>query len=91
MSNRPSHIVSYFHCARCQQAKPSNESMKKWARFNVGLTSTGVEVWCVRHEMLVVHLTAEQLTAMLRTPLQCSCCPLGQHVVTPADGDGRVN
>jgi hypothetical protein len=62
---------------------PANESLEKWARLNVGLTPTGIEVWCVRHRMLVVHFTPAELDDWLGRALQCGCCPEGRHVVTP--------
>lgn len=77
----PKRIITYFHCADCRRQIPANESMEKWTRFNVGITSTGIRVWCVRHRKEVVHLTPEGLTEMLAQPLRCVCCPDGRHIV----------
>lgn len=76
-----SRIITFFHCAECRRQLPINESMEKWTRFNAGLTSTGIEVWCVRHRMLVVHVTPEELRTLLEQPMHCRCCPNGHHVV----------
>ncbi len=77
-------ILSFFNYARCFTEKPGNESMARWARLNVGLTPTGIQVWCVRHRMEVVSLTAASLAEMLETPLQCVCCLNGTHIVMPS-------
>ncbi len=74
-------IVRYFHCAECRRQIPGNETMEKWTRFNVGFTSTGIEVWCVRHRKLVVHFTPDELREVLSQPLECACCPGGRHIV----------
>jgi len=75
-------IITFFTCKACQRQKPSNESMEKWARLNVGITPTGIEVWCVRHRIQVVHLTPEELQKdWLDQPMTCACCPGGSHVV----------
>jgi hypothetical protein len=51
-------IVSFLNCGRCLQEKPSDVSPSEWARLNVGLTPDGsVQVWCVRHNVNVDHMT----------------------------------
>jgi hypothetical protein len=41
-------ITAYFQCARCMQECPSYMSMAEFARFNVGSTAYGIQIWCVR-------------------------------------------
>lgn len=79
----PQRILTYFHCAECRRQIPANESMEKWTRVNVGFTSTGIRVWCVRHRKEVIHVTPEELQRALDSPLKCHCCPHGHHV-TPS-------
>lgn len=76
-------ITTFFTCRRCQEDKPSNESMEKWARLNVGLASEGLQVWCVRHRQEVVHVTPETLRMFLDNRPECQCCPGGRHVAGP--------
>lgn len=51
-------IVSYAHCRQCFAELPDGMSMEEWARLSVGLTPLGLQVWCVRHGMNVVHYKA---------------------------------
>jgi hypothetical protein len=51
-----SRIVAFMHCADCLAEKPDGISPKDWARLSVGYTSTGMQVWCVRHEINIVHV-----------------------------------
>lgn len=76
-------ITTFLTCRRCQQEKPGNESMEKWSRLNVGLTTDGLQVWCVRHRQQVVHVTPEMPRALVEDRPECECCPGGRHVVGP--------
>jgi hypothetical protein len=49
-------IGLYFHCKQCLMEKPRGVSPKDWARLNAGWTKQGVQVWCTRHDLNVVHL-----------------------------------
>lgn len=49
-------ISSYIHCTKCLAEKPDNTSPSNWARLAIGLTKEGLQVWCKRHEMNVVHI-----------------------------------
>jgi hypothetical protein len=44
------HIDMYMHCPRCLDDRPDDVTPSDWARLNVGVTETGVQIWCVRHE-----------------------------------------
>ncbi len=51
------HIFSLWHCKRCHQellagADPE-QSPRDYARFSVGWTEVGFQVWRTRHEMSV--------------------------------------
>jgi hypothetical protein len=35
---------------------PDATAPKDWARLSVGWTKKGLQVWCARHEINVVHL-----------------------------------
>jgi len=49
-------IVRYFHCSKCIDEIPYEESPATWARLNVGFTKQGMQVWCQRHDLNVIHL-----------------------------------
>jgi hypothetical protein len=53
------HIKQFFHCGRCMKERPNGISMQGWARFEVGWTEHGLQVWCVRHNTNVVHIDFE--------------------------------
>lgn len=61
-SNR-NEIVMFFHCGKCldefRTAKGIGESPESYARLSVGFTPRGMQVWCVRHDINVVHVDYE--------------------------------
>jgi hypothetical protein len=65
-------IQLYFHCRRCVLAGSASQ-------IEVGLTSTGLQVWCRLHQMEVGSFTPKQLAEQLLTA-RCECCPNGLHV-----------
>jgi hypothetical protein len=52
-------IGMYFHCRQCFGEKPDGQSMKQWARLEVGYTKIGLQVRCVRHGTNLIHLDFE--------------------------------
>ena len=53
MSNR---IKVFFQCGKCTMEKPAAMAPRDFARFEVGWTVEGLQVWCKRHECNVVAL-----------------------------------
>jgi hypothetical protein len=50
-------IVQFFHCTLCiKEGIPEGESPRTWARFDIGWTKEGLQVWCVRHEANIMHI-----------------------------------
>ena len=49
-------IGMYFHCALCLAEKPANQSPKEWARAQAGFTERGIQVWCNRHDVNILHM-----------------------------------
>ena len=50
-------IVQFIHCSLCiKEGIPDGESPRTWARFDIGWTKEGLQVWCVRHESNVMHI-----------------------------------
>ncbi len=50
----------YVQCLMCVADKPDAFSPREWARFNVIQTMNddrqGLQVWCVRHNVNVMHM-----------------------------------
>ncbi len=49
-------IVQFMHCARCLPYKPPAMSARDWANLEVGFTTLGLQVWCIRCNVNVVHV-----------------------------------
>jgi hypothetical protein len=52
-------IFSYCHCGKCIEewkATKPGVSPAEFARLNVGFTPAGLQVWCVRHNVNVMHI-----------------------------------
>ncbi len=52
-------IEQYFHCKLCMETLPLATSPCDHARFAVGFTSIGLQVWCTRHNVNIVHIDFE--------------------------------
>jgi hypothetical protein len=63
MTNR---IQAFFHCRKCLEEKPPDQSPREWIRIEAGYTKEGVQVWCVRHEINVLDLDFEGLVLLGR-------------------------
>lgn len=51
-----SSITTFFHCRQCMAEKLPGIAPREWARLEVGWTEKGVQVWCVRHNLNVIHI-----------------------------------
>lgn len=49
-------ILQYLHCNQCFKEKPDDISMKDYARYEVGWTPDGLQMWCIRHDCNVMHV-----------------------------------
>lgn len=53
-------ITAFLHCALCVQEwkdhKAVGESPASYARFEIGWTPQGLQVWCRRHNVNVLHV-----------------------------------
>lgn len=52
-------IKKYFHCAKCLDELPKSTSPRDWGQLEIGYTPLGIQVWCKRHEINVVHVDFE--------------------------------
>lgn len=60
-------IVSFVHCRECVRSGEKSQ-------LEVGMTPHGVQVWCRRHNLHVVHWTAADLESLLAHPPGCEHC-----------------
>ncbi len=55
MTNR---ISLFYHCRRCLDEEPHDQTPRQWARLEVGKTDNGeMQVWCVRHDIEVIKVS----------------------------------
>jgi hypothetical protein len=46
----------YFHCGRCMDELPDDTSPQEYSRLELGWTKLGLQVWCIRHDLNVMHI-----------------------------------
>lgn len=56
MQRNDNNITSFCHCGLCVQELPAGQSPRDWAQLEVGFTDIGIQVWCKRHEVNVMHI-----------------------------------
>lgn len=49
-------ITYYLHCGMCLADIPDGVSPREWAALEVGWTPRGLQVWCKRHAVNVMHV-----------------------------------
>ena len=49
-------IEFYLHCKKCAIELPKGVSPRDFQRIQLGWTKPGLQVWCVRHDVEIVHL-----------------------------------
>ena len=52
-------IEAFVHCDNCLSDCPHGKSPRQWASLEVGFTEIGLQVWCKRCEMNVMHIDFE--------------------------------
>lgn len=52
-------ITGFIHCKLCITSLPVGQSPQSYARLGVGFTPAGLQVWCERHNVNVVHIDFE--------------------------------
>jgi hypothetical protein len=56
-----------MHCGLCLGDIPDGISPENYARLSVGWTERGLQVWCVRHDVNVIHVDFEGVTHKANT------------------------
>ncbi len=59
-------ILQYMHCDKCIQSLPDGISPQERSQIEVGLTLTGIQIRCIRHDMVVAEFTPQGLFVMLK-------------------------
>ena len=54
--------IMFTCCRKCFEEKPKETSMEEWSKLNVAFTEIGLQVWCLRHDMNVVHIDFQGFT-----------------------------
>ena len=49
-------IGMYLHCKICMSDIPEGESPATHARIATGWTPAGLQVWCARHDINIMHI-----------------------------------
>lgn len=52
-------IRLFMHCGQCLNERPADVSPRDWASLEVGFTEKGIQVWCKRHNINVLHVDFE--------------------------------
>jgi hypothetical protein len=52
-------IRGFIHCGLCMEELPVGQSPREYAQLEIGFTKLGIQVWCKRHEVNVMHVDFE--------------------------------
>ncbi len=52
-------IENFLHCGKCLKELPAEESPSSYARYDIGYTIMGLQIWCKRHDCNVLHMDFE--------------------------------
>ncbi len=59
-------IIQYMHCRKCLEEiqdmvrrTGQSQSPATYSRYDIGFTKLGLQVWCRRHEINIVHIDFE--------------------------------
>lgn len=53
------HIELYFHCRQCLNELPRGISPSDYQELEAGWTVKGIQVWCKRHDLNILHVDFE--------------------------------
>lgn len=74
LEHRICKIEQYLHCILCiKEIKAgASDSPRDYAKYSVGWTKQGLQVWCVRHDRNMLHVDFEGIqhpATMQRKPM----------------------
>ena len=67
--------VSYANCSLCYAIRPADVSPREHGKIEVAVTREGLIVWCIRHEVPILHVTPDLLASWMKKVPDCE----GQH------------
>ena len=72
-------ILVAWNCRKCgyeflDGKYGRNKSMQELARITVGTTKTGVQIWCVRHDILIANIDLQDDHKIMNMPFKCEFC-----------------
>ena len=70
--NTANDIVQFWHCGKCLDERPKGVSPQEYGQLEIGLTPMGLQVWCKRHDVNVLHITLSR--DLLPEQQRCACC-----------------
>ena len=54
-----SSIQLHFHCKKCLTELPEETSPSSYSQLTAGWTKEGLQVWCERHDLNIIHIDFE--------------------------------
>lgn len=66
-------IKFYFHCRKCLEELPVGWSPQEYALIEIGITETGIQVWCRRHDIEITHLESKEVAEKF-VICRCAAC-----------------
>ncbi len=52
-------ILMFLHCKDCDENRPPGMSPSDYQEIEVGWTEIGLQVWCKRHDLSIIHIDFE--------------------------------
>jgi hypothetical protein len=53
------HIRMFLHCRKCLDDFPGGMSRADYLKIEAGWTERGLQIWCRRHDVNIVHIDFE--------------------------------
>lgn len=60
MISNKNQIDLFFHCKKCLQEIPEQQSPSDYQKLEVGWTLKGIQVWCKIHNKNIIHIDFEK-------------------------------
>ena len=61
-------IMAFFHCKECLKDLPVSMSPQDFMKIDCGWTEEGFQVYCLRHELQVIHVDFQGVKQELVAP-----------------------
>ena len=52
-------IEGFFNCKKCLAELPQDTCPRDYQQLEVGWTEKGIQVWCKRHDINIIHIDFE--------------------------------